>query len=70
MNVLNAIELYAQKIVKMVNFMLCIFYHSQKLHINIESFRTKESRAADTWHGLPLSDLTPLPLSHSLLIVI
>ena len=42
----------------MVNFMLCIFYHTQKLHISIESFRTKESRAADMWHG-PHSDLTP-----------
>ena len=29
-----------------------------KLHISIESFRTKESRAADMWHG-PHSDLTP-----------
>ena len=38
--------------------MLCIFYHTQKLHISIESFRTKESRAADMWHGLPFSDLT------------
>ena len=40
-NVLNAIELYAQKIVKMVNFMLYIFYHSQKLHISIESSEQK-----------------------------
>jgi len=44
----------------MVNFMLCIFYHTHKLHISIESFRTKESRAADMWHG-PHSDLTPPP---------
>ena len=29
-----------------------------KLHISIESFRTKESRAADMWHG-PHSDLSP-----------
>lgn len=30
-NVLNATELDAEKMVKIVHFMLCIFYHQKKL---------------------------------------
>lgn len=30
MNVLNATELYTEKMVKVVNFTLCIFCHSKK----------------------------------------
>ena len=31
MNVFNTTELYTQKMVKMVNFRLCVFYHNKKI---------------------------------------
>lgn len=36
--------------------MLYVFYYT-KVHVGFEVFRTQESRAADTWHGLQLSFL-------------
>lgn len=38
---------YVLKMVKMVNFMLYVFYYT-KVHVGFEVFRTQESRAADT----------------------
>lgn len=49
-NVLHITELYTYKMVKMVNSMLCIFYH-RKIMFSKRNFLVKSSRSFRIWYN-------------------